>query len=413
MKRHQEIEGLIAQVRYRSNAPVRERIRGHLDDLWQHREADRTGPCTRFILGGTTMNRLSRVAIAASVIVVTGVLIGLLNKSAGHAYALDQTLDAVKDIRYFHFQFVKGSGRPELGQPGRDAWVEYDPNGSIRNVRVNYYDTNAVAVWSDNISQYWQRDEKELCIWEDSEYTEKILFFVRRYDPRQAIGYLQERAREGGIHVDIDQPAGADLVTVTVAYDPNTFLIGKPMPRMRELFRIDPATKWINRVEIEQFENGHYVSSGAWEYVDYNRPFDPNTFNLKAEVPPDVSLSDVTGIAMGGEQGRLSDEEVAVKLVREFLDAWAAKDYDKAATIHGYAATREPESLARILGRKNILQVVSIGPPVRAEQPLRGLFVPSEVEYEESGQKAAMHLRTRVSQYSKGRWRIRDIGMGP
>jgi hypothetical protein len=409
MKRHHEIEGLISEVRYRSNASVRERIRRRVDDLWRHRRPAEACTCMRYILGRGTMTTLSRLAFAASVIVVIGVLVGLLHKSGGPAYALDQTLDAVKDIRYFHFRLLRGSDRPD-----REAWVEYDPNGSIRNVRVNYYDMNAVAVWSDGISQYWRQEEKELCIWEDSEYTEKILLFVRRYNPRQAIAYLQERARDGGIQVDIDQPDGStDPVTVTVAYDPNTFLIGRPAPRMRELFRINPATKWITHVEIERFQQDRYVREGVWEYVDYNRPFDPNTFDLKAEVPPDEGLSDVTGIAMGIAQDRLSDEDVSVRLVRAFLDAWMAKDYDKAAQIHGYAAMGETRSLAKILGRKNVLRVISLGPAVRADRPLRGLLVPGEVEYEENGQKSVMHLRTHVSRYSKGRWRIRDIGMGP
>jgi len=399
MNRDWKIEGLIAQVRYRSGTLVRERIRRRLDDVWHRRRPIEAG----------MIATLSRVAFAASVLVVMGVLVGLLHKSGGPAYALEQTLDAIRDIRYFHFQFLRGSD-----QPGREAWIEYDPNGQLRNIRVNYYDTNAVAVWSDGISQYWRQDEKELCIWEDSEYTEKILFFVRRYNPRQAIAYLQERAQEGGIRVDIDQPDGnAEPVTVTVVYDPNTFLIGKTTPRMRELFRIDPATKWITRVEIETFRQDRYLRDGVWEYVDYNRPFNPNTFNLKSEVPADVTVSDVTDIFMGIAQGGLSDEDAAVQLVRKFLDAWAAKDYDKAAQIHGYAAMREKEGLGKILGRKNILRVVSLGPAVRAEQPLRGLFVPGEVEYEENGQKAAIHLRTHVSQYSERRWRIRDIGMRP
>ena len=116
---------------------------------------------------------------------------------------------------------------------------------------------------------------------------------------------------------------------------------------------------------------------------------------------------------MGVEQGRLSDEEVAVKLVREFLDAWTAKDYDRATQLHGYIAADQAKNLAEILGRKNVLRMVSLGPPVRAEQPLRGLFVPGEVEYEENGRKAVMHIRTHVSQYSEGRWCIRNIGMGP
>ncbi len=399
MKQEHDIEGLIAQVRYRSDASVRRRIRGRLDDRWQRRRP----------IEVRMMTALARVALAASVLVVIGVLIGLLHRSGGPVYALDQTLDAVKGIRYFHFQL--GESPDQLN---REAWVEYDPNGSIRNVRVNYYDLNTVAVWSDGISQYWWRDSKDLAIYEDSEYTEKILYFVRRHDPRQAISYLHERGREGGIRVEIDQSDGdADPITVSVTYDPNTYLIGKRTPSMREMYRIDPVTKWITRVEVERLDRDRYVRAGVWEYVDYNRPFDPNTFNLKAEAGTEVKVSDTTGIAMGLEQGGLSDEEVAMQLMREFLDAWAAKNYDEASRIHGYVATGAREGLLKVLGKKSILHVISLGPAVPTEPPLRGLYVPGEVEYEENGHKAVVHLRAHVSRYSESRWCIRTLDVGP
>lgn len=409
MKRDKKIESLAAEVRYRSSDCVRTRIRSRLDGVWQRHLCERGGGLVRVVFGGRTIANLSKVTVITLLLIAAGVWIIQINRSTGPAYALEQTADAVREIRYFHFQFIL---RPK--KPAREAWVEYDANDSIRNVRVNFYDQNSVMVWGEDVTQYWDQDKREIRVFKDDEYTEKILYFVQRHDPRQAIAYLQQRAEQSGIQIDIDQPqASTDPVTVTVTYDPNTYLIGKAQPHMREFYHIDPLTKLITSVDVETFSDGRYMSKGAWEYIDYNWPFDPNTFNLKAEAGADVNVSDTTGIAMGVEQDQLSDEEVAIKLVREFLDAWAAKDYDKAAQIHGYMAMGQVEKLAEILSRKSILQVVSIGPPVRAEQPLRGLFVPCEVEYEENGQKAAMHLRTHVSRYSKGRWLIRNIGMGP
>ena len=404
MRRDRKIEKLIAQVRYRSKAPVRTRIRRHLDDLWQRRRPVTTDRHTPHILGRSTMTRWSQAAVIALGLIAIVGLIGLLNKSAGPAYALEQTINAVREIRYFHLQFFRGFDKPD-----REAWIEYDPNGLLRNVRVDFYDVNAVAVWSDNINQWWRRDSNELWIYEDKEYTDKILYFVQRYDPRQAITYLQERGREGGIQVDIDQSGGStDPVTVTVNYDPNTFLIGRPTPRMRERFLIDPGTKLITRVESEALLKDGYVSTGNWNYVDYNRPFDPNTFNLKSEVPSDVNVSDTTGILMGVEQGQLCDEEVAVKLVREFLDAWAAKDYDRAIQLHGYAILGETKGIReKLLLSKNVLRVISVGPAVVPERPMSGLLVPCEVEYEENGQTKSGPLEFYTSEASRGRWRIR------
>jgi hypothetical protein len=366
------------------------------------------GVLVRLGLGREAVARLSRVAFVALLLIVAAVWIAMIDRTAGSAYALAQTADAVNKIRYFHFQFVT---RPK--EPAREAWIEYDPNDAIRNVRVNFYDQNSVMVWSREATQYWNQGSGSMWVFRDDEYTEKVLYFVQRHDPRQAVAYLQARGMQNGIQISITQPqAGTDPITVTVEYDPNTYLIGKMQPRMREFYRIDPLTKLIASTDVEAFIEGRYVSKGIWEYIDYNRPFDPGTFDLRAEAPTDANWSDTTGIAMGIEQGQLSEEEVSVKLVREFLDAWAIRDYDNAAVIHGYAAKGETKSLATILSKKNILQVISIGPPIRAEEPLRGLFVPSEVEYEENGQRAIMHLRTHVSPYAKGRWRIRDIGMG-
>ncbi len=403
MKKDKEIERLIAQVQYKGSQAIRERIRRRLEELWQRHVSIEVGTYTKQVT-----IRLNKVACAAAVLVILGVLAVLLHRSASPAYALEQTIAAVQDIRYFHFRFQGGSE-----EYGKEAWIEYDLEGSLRNVRVNIGagDAKQAMVWSQRITQYLRWHSRDLLIFDDQEYTDKVLFFVRRYDPRQAIGYLQERAREGGIQVQINQPAdGAAPITVTVNYDPNTFLIDKPKPRMRELFEIDPASKLIRRVQVETLTEGRYVGTGMYEYLDYNQPFAPGLFDLKREAPPDVSYSDTTGIAMGIEQRSLSDAEVAVKLVREFLDAWAAKDCERAAQIHGYMATGEAQSLRdKVLQRKNILRVLSIDSPAAPARPLTGLLVPCTVEYEEDGTGKTGRFEFRVSPGSKNRWRIRDL----
>ena len=408
MRRDKKIEKLIAQVRYRSNAPFRARVRRHLDDLWQRRRPVITSRHTPHIFGGSTAARLSQAAVIALALAASAGLIGLLNKSAGPLYALEQTIDAVKDIRYFHFQYLGDSD--ELL---KEAWIEYDPNNSVRNVRVDFYGgrigTRATMVWSPAATQYWQPDTNDLFIYDDQEYTDKVLFFVRRYDPKQAIPYLQERAQHGGIEIEIGQPVNnTDPILVTVTYEPNTYMIDRPKPRMRELFHIDPSTKLITQVQTGTFREGRFVGQGVYEYVDYNRPFGPRIFDLRNEVPPDANVSDTTGILMGVEQGQLSDEEIAVKVVREFLEAWASKDYDRAIQIHGYAVRGETKGIReKLLLPKNILRVISVGPAVVPERPMSGLLVPCEVEYEENGQTRSGPLEFYTSEAARGRWRIR------
>jgi len=403
MKRDREIEGLIGQVQYKGCQAIRERIHRHLEELWQRHISIEFGTHTEQVT-----IRLNKVACAAVVLVILGVLAVLLHRSASPAYALEQTIAAVKDIRYFHFQF-----RTSPEKLDKEAWIEYDRQGSLQNVRVDFATPGikSAMVWSQGITQYWSQHSNQVSIFDDQEYTDKILYFVGRYDPKQAIRYLQERAQKGGIHMEISQSANdTDPITVTVTYDPNTFLIDKPKPRMRETFSIDPATRLIRRVQVDTFVEGRYVSSGAYEYMDYNQPFEPRRFDLKREVPAGVNCFDTTGIAMGIEQGSLSNEQVVVKVVRAFLDAWAAKDYERAAQVHGYMVAGEAQSLRdNVLQKKSILRVLSVEAPVVPARPLTGLLVPCTVEYEENGTTRTGRFEFRVSKSSRNRWRIRDL----
>ncbi len=402
MKRDREIEGLIAQVQYKGSHAMRERIHRRLEERWQRHVSIEFATHTKQM----TL-RLNKVACAAAVLVILGVLAVLLHRSASPAYALEQTIAAVKDIRYFHFQFTS----PEKWD--KEAWIEYDRQGSLQNVRFDFNTAGgrSATVWSQGITQYWSQHSNQLSIFDDQEYTDKVLFFVRHYDPKQAIGYLQQRAQKGGIQVQISQSANdTDPITVTVTYDPNTFLIDKPKPPMREFFSIDPATKLIRRVQVETLVEGRYVSSGVYEYMDYNQPFKPGLFDLKREAPADVNCSDTTRIALGLEQGPLSDAEIAVQVVGEFLKAWAARDYERAAQVHGYMVTGEARSLRdNVLQKKSILRVLSVEAPVVPARPLTGLLVPCTVEYEENGTTRTGRFEFRVSKSSQNRWRIRDL----
>ena len=402
-----EIERLIGQVQYRNNQAIRARMHDHLGELWQRRAAAPASARTRLVM--TT--RWTKIACAAAAVVLLGVLIGLLSQSGSPAYALEQTIAAARGICQFHFQF-----HASPGALGKEAWIEYDPNGTLRSVRVDFpmAEARSTMVWDRGITQYWSGHAKELWLFDDQEYTDKVLLFAHRYDPRQAIGYLQKRVREGGIQMEVGQPSkAADPITVTVTYDANTFLIDKPMPPMREVLTIDPVTKLILSVQVETLQKDRYTSAGVYEYLDYGQPFRPGLFDLKREIAADVNCSDTTRIPMGIEQGTLSNEEVAIKVVGEFLEAWAAKDYDRAAQIYGYNAMGEAKSLRdRVLRSKNILQVLSIGLPVVPERPLTGLLVPCTVEYEVNGITQTGRFEFRVSEGSQKRWRIRDLQQG-
>ena len=78
------------------------------------------------------------------------------------AYALEQTITVNQSIRYFHFKYFGSSQDRENAL--KEAWVEYNENGSLNQVRVNYYKWGGhdlVQVWKKDHAQQWNKQLKQ------------------------------------------------------------------------------------------------------------------------------------------------------------------------------------------------------------------------------------------------------------
>jgi hypothetical protein len=101
------------------------------------------------------------------------------------------------------------------------------------------------------------------------------------------------------------------------------------------------------------------------------------------DLPADVMQIDQTIQDIGLEQGNLSDEEIAVKIVREFYEAVIAKDHAKAGRLYGNVpATRIEEKFKDL----KIVRIISIGEPKPHPSPrVGGFMVPCKLEIEKDG----------------------------
>jgi len=55
--------------------------------------------------------------------------------------------------------------------------------------------------------------------------------FVNRYDPRKAIEFLKDKEQKGEVQISLEQPSDhSKPITVTVNYEPNTFLLDSNYP---------------------------------------------------------------------------------------------------------------------------------------------------------------------------------------
>ncbi|MHC4216656.1 MAG: hypothetical protein ACYSWP_25195 [Planctomycetota bacterium] len=327
---------------------------------------------------------------AASVILLIVVLgISLLQNSATTAYAIEQTIEAGQDMRYLHFYYASS----DSNIADKEAWLEYDDSGQIKNIRVNWYSqrgngNDRMVVWKEGRTQYWKKKKKTLKFWEDEIYTKKMVRFAKQYDPTRTVENMYNLERKGDVEIAIEESDDKTKpIVLTCTWLPNTFMPGGTSPQMREIVFVDPGTKLVTSIELYKLEDGEYEACGVWEYPDYDTLFESGIFDLEGEVPADVKRLDLMTLDIGLEQTDLTNKEIAVKVVRSFLRALIAKDYDRAIKIHGYEDPDEKEGLLNRFEKLNIVRIISLGDPISPRlDPWGKLEVPCKVELEEDGQ---------------------------
>jgi len=331
-------------------------------------------------------SRITKIATAAVIIIAAVLSISVLDNFVKPAYAIEQTIKVNNKINSFHFKYYSSLQDPNYGLK-KEAWVKYDESGNISNVRVNYSwpkQDDMVQIWKDGKAQQWTKESNRIIYINDKDFSDKVLYFGQRYNPRGAIQYLYERQANREIIIEIEEPSDKTKpIAITANYPPNTYLLGKDIPTMREIFFVDQNTKLITAVEIYELKNDEYVECGIWRYYDYNKPFDEAIFTIENELPDDVVEFYHYGVEDAGlEQGDLDEKQIATKLLREFLKALIDKDYAKAGHLFGGMPAHEAEEK---FGNLNVVQIISIDEPVLSENP-RGYRISCSVELNRDGQ---------------------------
>ena len=345
---------------------------------------------------------LVKLTAAAVIVVAAAASLNLWDKSI--PYALAHTVQANHTVRYLHIKdFRAGEDEP------KELWVECDKSGRIKNARMHMPewaspdDGAKLVLWKlDNVQVYFKR-KNVLFIAADKTFADRMLHLVKECDPRLAVERLYEQQEQGKVEIEIDQPLDkAEPIVVTATHLPES-----ASPYKRSVLFVDQATKLVIAAESYELKDDEYQYVGAQEYYDYNQPIEDSMFSIDDEVPADVLRVDQTIQEVGLVQGDLSDEEIAVEVVRQFFEALIAEDYAKAGKLlEGISADR----MHKELGHIRFLRIISVGPVAPHPNPnTGGVVVPCTVEIEKDGQISQWKLeRLGVRQVfnQPGRWTI-------
>jgi len=347
------------------------------------------------------MNRFTKFAAAAVIIISVVLAIGVWNKSMPAAYALEYTIRANHGVRYIH---IKDFIKPGESDP-KEFWVEFSELGEVKNARLNFpdwasADGDKAVVWKEDKAQIWFKKKNTLTTVKDKTVAELLLKAMQELSPKLAVERLNEQQAEGKVNVEIDESSNkSEPIVVTATYPPNG-----SNPGRRRILLVDRATKLVMAVEFYELKNGEYQQLGLTEYHGYNQPIDPAVFTLDGEVPADAMRIDQTVQEVGLVQGQLSDEEIAVEVVRQFLQALIAADYAKAGRLYSGIPA---EFLEQKLAGMKFIRIVSIGEPTPSTFN-NSLNVPCEYETEAGGIKSVSQsgIYVRPVHGQPGRWSI-------
>ncbi len=136
---------------------------------------------------------------------------------------------------------------------------------------------------------------------------------------------------------------------------------------------------------------------------------DEEFFVLENEISDDVNVFSTVGLDLGLTQGSLSDEEIAIKVVEEFLHAWLEQDYARAIQIYGYRNSQQKKWAEQRVREYSLNQIIAVEPPILPEPPKRGLLVSSTVEISDGNSRESKMLTFYVREFEPGRWRIINV----
>jgi hypothetical protein len=320
-------------------------------------------------------SRVTHYSAAAAVLLAAAiaVVLTLVNSIATPAYALAQTMQANRTVRTVHLTNDAG----EL----REAWAEFDEQGNLERYRGDMPRTEdgaKVVFWQKDKASVWFKDKKSYVTVREPNILK--MFPKNFFDPKQQIDDLYQAQSDGKVTVKTEEPSKeGEPIRLTATYPESS--------KKQLVYLIDSRTKLLQQVEYYRPKDDKYELAGKTTYLDYNKPIDPKVF--APDVLADVVRVDQTTQQVGLPKGNLSDEEIAAKVAREFLEAMIAKDYTKAGRLFGGFPADKMRELA---GNVDRLRIVSMGKAHKSPSfsITQAYLVSCEVEIQRDGAKAVV-----------------------
>jgi len=349
------------------------------------------------------MKNTFKFAAAAIVLIAALLSLTLLDKTVAPAYALEQTIQACHSVRFIHLRQIN----PQHKEEPILIWAEFFENGQPKQIRMNLpewagsEDGAKEIVWENNAATVWFKKKQGFVRVPEKRMADEILKIVQEQDPKTYVKNLLDAQKNGKVEIQIEQPTDkAEPIRVTAIHLPDR--------ASKLVLYIDQSTQLPLNGETYTLKDGDYVLANIGEFYDYNQPIDPAMFAFD-NVPEDIMLVDQTKNQIGLIQGTMTNNEVAIEVVRRFWQAIIDKDYAKASQMYeGIPAAKLEQGFGKLENYK--IEIVSVGPVQPHPNPkTRGVIVPCTIKMEVNGEIVEQtfdRIGVRQVYNQPGRWTI-------
>ncbi|NIP23796.1 MAG: hypothetical protein GWN67_01225 [Phycisphaerae bacterium] len=313
---------------------------------------------------------ITKLAAAAVIVAAVMLSIHLWDKSTLSAYAFKETVEAMQGKRSFHIQTYFQQRRND------EFWAEFDEEGKLVCFRQEEgKDPNRIFVttWKDGVKTQYYPPPWGVKLMTRVDNLENLEGFDEGFDPETIVQEVHKLVACGRAVMEIqDPPRYARLMTIHVKRIDSTPL--------RQVLVVDPVTKFVVRID-DYWDRGENVYHHGIEVLEYNETIDPRLFD--PNLPEDTLIMDQVTQEVGMAQGDMSNEEVAVEICRQALEAWAKGDFAKAGKLCGGAPRH---MLAEAYAHVRPVRIISIGQPEKIHIATPRFWVPCQYEIERDGQ---------------------------
>lgn len=370
----------------------------------------RSGP----VIWRIVMNTRGMKTIAALIVIALGFLwtFDWLDQGAPSAYAVDQSINAYHSVRSLHVKAYDGKEMIENRQCS-DVWMQFDDSGRLSSYRMDITEPNKgprSIVWEQHLTKTWMPDKNTLLLEKDSEENSQrasvLQGLVVEFDPRQVLQGLKHLQNEIELVIHEPNRPGDPIVLEVTGFSRD---MGVP-ENTRMKFIVNAETKLLERFIRFHDSAGKLEPVQEFEFLSYNEPLESSVFEL-SDIPENAKVIDRTkpnedyrpedwGMAKGDK----SDPEIAVAVVRKYIEALIDGDSTKAQKLTGGFYT---VSFADSVLNSKVGRIVSIGQPRPHEKRKQILVVPCQLDIEnQTSGKQTIHLnvRTKALKNHPERW---------